>query len=247
MAKGGLNVADLTSQVLEKLSALAAKGGSKSKAPDVKLDLFGLDKLVFLDVSHDKLMEIANEVGMPQHALALDLWNEDSYEAKLLSCIFSEPSEITEERAEEMARGLDSWVICKFACSKLLWKLPFAPRKAAQWANSTDDKISCLGFTLIAALAVKLPKGRDAYFGFFDNALFQARKGASRDDMDVRRAITSALSMIGRRSEDWLDAAIETAEEIGSQPCEASRWVASQSLAELKSSKHRKKSDFSGG
>ncbi|MDR1515275.1 MAG: DNA alkylation repair protein [Synergistaceae bacterium] len=231
----------LTSQVLKKLFAVAASGGSKGKMPDGKLDLFGLDKLVFLDVPHDKLMEIAHEVGIPRHELALDLWNEDSYEAKLLSCIFSEPSEITEEQADEMARGLDSWVICKFCCSKLLWKLPFAPQKAVQWANSPDDKISCLGFTLIAALAAKMPGGEGENFGFFDNALFQARKGASRDDLDVRRAITSALSMIGRRSRDWLDAAIETADEIGAQPCEASRWVASQSLAELKSTKITKK------
>jgi 3-methyladenine DNA glycosylase AlkD len=232
---------NLTSQVLAKLSSMAQGSNSKRKAPDGKLDLFGLDKLVFLDIPHCKLEEIAREIGIPQHELALDLWKEGSYEAKLLSCMFSEPSKITEEQADEIARCMGSWVICEYCCSNLLWKLPFARRKALEWANSPDDKESCLGFTLIAALAAKMQDASGEAFGFFDNALFQARKGASRGDMDVRRAITSALGMIGRRGKDWLEAAIETANEIGAQPCEDSRWVASQSLAELKSTKATKK------
>ncbi|MDR1020777.1 MAG: hypothetical protein LBL73_08465, partial [Synergistaceae bacterium] len=166
-----------------------------------------------------------------------------SHEAKLLSCMFSEPSKITEEQADEIARRMDSRDICEYCCSRLLWKLPFAPRKALEWANSSDDKESCLGFTLIAALADKMPDEAGEFFGFFDNALFQARKGASRSDTNVRGAITSALGMIGRRGGDWLDAAIETADEIGAQPCEAARQVASQSLAELKNTRAAKKTE----
>ena len=220
---------------------MAQDGNPKGRATDGKLDLFGLDKLVFLDIPHSKLEEIAREIGVPQHELALDLWQDNSYEAKLLSCMFSEPSEITESQADEIARRMDSWVICEYCCSRLLWKLPFAPRKALEWADSPDDNESCLGFTLIAALAAKMPDGADDAFGFFDYALFQARKGASRSDLNVRRAITYALGTIGLRWKDWLDAAIETADEIGAQPCEASRWVASQSLAGLKSTKAAKK------
>jgi 3-methyladenine DNA glycosylase AlkD len=232
---------NLSALVLRKLSEIAANGGAKNKAPDEKLNIFGMEHLVFLDIPHRELTMIADEIGMPQHELAQDLWKDDSYEAKLLSCMFSEPSKITEEQADELAENLGSWVICQYVCNKLLWKMPFAPRKAIEWADSPDDAKSCVGFTLIAALAANMPDSRDDAFGFFDNALFQARKGASRKSNDVRRAITLALGMIGRRSEDWRDAAIETADEIAVQPCNASRWVASQSLAELKSTKAARK------
>jgi 3-methyladenine DNA glycosylase AlkD len=232
---------NLSTLVLRKLSDIAANSEPKGKAPAEKLNIFGMEKLVFLDIPHGKLMEIADEIGMPQHELALDLWKDDSYEAKLLSCMFSEPSKITEEQADELARGLDSWVLCEYVCSKLFRKLPFAARKAIEWADSPDDIKSCAGFTLIASLAVNMPESAKEAFGFFDSALFQARKGASRDSMNVRRAITLALGMIGRRGRDWHEAAVETAEEIALQPCEAARWVASQSLAELKSTRTAKK------
>ena len=233
---------NLSALVLRKLSEISANGGAENKAPDEKLNIFGMEHPVFLDIPHRELMTIADEIGMTRHELALNLWKEDSREAKLLSCMFSEPSEITEEQADELAENLGSWVICQYVCNKLLWKMPFAPRKAIEWADAPQDAKSCAGFTLIAALAANMPDSRDDAFGFFDNALFQARKGASRNNNDVRRAVTLALGMIGRRSADWREAAIETADEIAAQPCEASRWVASQSLAELKSTKTAKKS-----
>jgi 3-methyladenine DNA glycosylase AlkD len=219
--------------VVGKLSEMANPGAPKSE----ELDLFGIEKLEFLDVPHEKLVGLAEDVGTPKHELALELWNCDTYEAKLLSCMFCEPSKITMERADELAMGLDSWIICEYCCSKLLWKLPFAARRALKWANSGDDVLSCVGFSLIAALAANLPSDSDNEPGFFDSALFYARKHASNRNMNVKRAVSYALCMIGRRSRSWHEGAVETAEEIAGQPNEAARWVSSQSLAELKCTK----------
>jgi 3-methyladenine DNA glycosylase AlkD len=219
---------------MEKLSDMA---NQETHKPEMKLDLFDLRKLDFLDIPHVKLVELADEIGIPKHELALELWNNDSYEAKLLSCMFSEPSKMTEKQADELARGLDSWVIREYCCSKLLWKLPFAARKALEWADSGDDTLSCVGFSLVAALAANMPKGSNSELGFLDSALFYARKHASSDNMNIRRAVTSSMSMIGRRSREWHEAAVETADEIGAQPSEAARWVSSQSLGDLMSTK----------
>jgi 3-methyladenine DNA glycosylase AlkD len=205
--------------------------------PDEKLGIFGIEKLNFLNIPHQKLVNLAEEIGMPQHDLAQELWLSDSYEAKLLSCMFSEPSKITEEMADELAQGLDSWIICDYCCSKLLFKLPFAMKKALAWADAKSNVISCVGFNLIAALAANLPKDADEELGFFDSALFYTRKHAANEDAHVRRAICRALRNIGRRGKYWHDAAVETADEIGAQPSEAARWVASQSLGELMSTK----------
>jgi 3-methyladenine DNA glycosylase AlkD len=219
---------------MRKLSDMA---NAETPRPDAKLGIFGMEKLDFLNIPHQKLVELAKEIGTPQHDLALELWNNDSYEAKLLSCMFSEPSKITEEMADELAKSLDSWVICEYCCSKLLFKLPFAMKKALEWANSESSVISCVGFNLIAALAANLPKDAENELGFFDSALFYARKHASNEDAHVRRAICRALYHIGRRGKYWHDASVETADEIGAQPSEAARWVASQSLGDLMSTK----------
>ncbi|MDR3254685.1 MAG: DNA alkylation repair protein [Synergistaceae bacterium] len=224
---------NLASYVIEKLSEMANPGAPK----DEELSLFGIQKLRFLDVPHDRLVALAEEIGMPRHELAVELWDNDAYESKLLSCMFSEPSKITIDRADDLADGLDSWIVCEYCCYKVLWKLPFAARKALEWANSRNDVVSCVGFSLISALAANLAPDSTFEPGFFDSALFYTRKGASNVDMNVRRAVGSAISRIGRRSRSWHEAAVETAEEIAAQPNESARWVSSQSLAELKSTK----------
>jgi 3-methyladenine DNA glycosylase AlkD len=231
---------------MDRLSKMATSGQTNpvnAEKKGLKFDLFGIEKLDFMDIPHQKLVELAEEIGMPQHELSIELWHNDSYETKLLSCMFSEPSRISEDQADRLARALDSWIICDYCCSNLLWKLPFAKRKALEWADSGDATLSCVGFTLIAAIVANMPKGDGDGFGFLDSALFYARKAASNENKDVRRAVTSTLGTIGKRSRQWHAAAIETAEEIGAQPNEASRWVASQSLGDLKSTNTTKRFD----
>lgn len=223
------------SEVLDMLRKIPAAAHAEPVKSLLRNNLFffGIDDLRFLGIPHSKLLELGEELGTPNQKLAAELWNSDIYEAKLLSCILSDPNKLTEEQADKWAASFDAWIICNYCCNKAVWKAPFAVKKAYEWSNSDSARAVYAGFSLTAALAANLPQGNADELGFFDSFLFLARKHASSEDADIRRVISSALKQLGQRSADWHEAVVETCREIAAQPSENARWTASQALAEL--------------
>ena len=219
--------------VTERLIQMSGKGTDLSGQ---KRHIFGMEDLRVLDIPHERLVSLAEEIGTPNQPLAVALWQSDLYEAKILSCILTDPAALTEEMLDDWASRITSWILCDYYCSKAIWKTPFAMKKAIEWAESDDDWHVYAGFSLIGVLAFRLPAGDPNELGFFDRSLFIARKQASRSEMNVPKAISSALKVIGVRSSEWHEAAVETCEEIALQPSEAAKWVASQALGDLLSS-----------
>ena len=219
--------------VIEKLTRMSGKGMDLS---DKKRHIFGMEGMCVLDIAHERLLELAEEIGSPNQSLAAALWQSDLYEAKILSCILTDPAALTERMLDEWVSGITSWVVCDYCCSKTIWKTPFAGKKAIEWAESDDDWHVYAGFSLIGVLAFRISAGDPNELGFFDRSLFIARKQASRPQANVPKAISSALKSIGTRSRDWHEAAVETCEEIAMQPSETAKWVASQALGDLLSS-----------
>lgn len=203
-------------------------------------DIFGMGGMKILNIPHDDLVELAEEVGTPNQPLAVELWDSDRYEAKILSCLFTDPEELTEDLLDEWVPEIQSWIVCEYCCNKVIWKAPFAMKKAAEWSESEDDALISAGFSLTGALAANLPSGAEGELGFFDRALFTARKQASRPGSITPKSISSALKLIGVRNRDWHEAAVETCDEIAAQPSDTAKWVASQALAELMTSGLRK-------
>ncbi|MDL2263722.1 DNA alkylation repair protein [Synergistaceae bacterium OttesenSCG-928-I11] len=219
--------------VTEKLIRMSGKTTDLSEE---KRHIFGMEGLRVLDIPHERLVAFAEEIGMPDQPLATALWQSDLYEARILSCILMDPAALTEPLLDEWAAGITSWVVCDYCCSKAIWKTPLAEKKAVEWAEGKDDWHIYAGFSLIGVLAFRLAADDPNELGFFDRSLFIARKQASQPQVNVSRAISSALKSIGTRSRDWHEAAVETCEEIAMQPSETAKWVASQALGDLLSS-----------
>jgi hypothetical protein len=110
-------------------------------------------------------------------------------------------------------------------------------RTASQLANSQDQNDVRSGFEMIALIASKFNGGQITELGFIDNALFLARKHASSENSGVRQAVVSSLVHIGHINKNWLEAALETADEIDSQPSEAAKSVAGEVKALLSGEK----------
>ncbi|MDR3354093.1 MAG: DNA alkylation repair protein [Synergistaceae bacterium] len=225
-------------EIIDKLNDMAELKDDLSESKRGQLDLFGIRDMRFLDIPHDKLISLAEEIGYPSHDIAVELWKSNQYEAKILSCMLSDPNEITEKQADDLAEGLSSWMLREYFCGKILWKLPFALKKAAEWADSETEAVLCAGFNLMASIASHTSEMiAKCEPGFFDNALFLARKHAADIRPAVMKSISSALAMIGRINRSWHEAAIETADEIAMQRSTSARWVASQALGELMSTR----------
>lgn len=219
--------------IIARLNAMARREPADSGQRE---DIFGVGEMGFLNIPHAELAALARDLGAPRHDLAQTLWGSGGYEAKILSCLLDDPSKLTEEQMATWADSFDSWVVCDYCCNNLLWQARFAMKKAIEWAGSNREALQYAGFSLIAALAANLAAdGED--LGFFDTALFYARKYASSPNRHVQRSVSAALQQIGKRNAFWHETVVETAEEIAMQPSESSRWVASQTFAELKSTR----------
>jgi len=107
-------------------------------------------------------------------------------------------------------------------------------RRASVLADSNDPGEAAKGFISIAKIVSKEDANLEVEFGFIDNALFMARKLASSGDISVRNAVSGMLIAIGRMDSEWLEAAIETADEIKMQPSYAAQSVAAGVISELR-------------
>ncbi|GHV56954.1 hypothetical protein FACS1894216_21240 [Synergistales bacterium] len=226
------------SDIINKLSEMA----SDDYAKEARRGVIGIETLTLLGIPHSELVALAEGFGngAPMRDIASELAAHDNYEARLLSYMLMDVSLFTEADADETARGLDSFVVREYCCRNLLSKLPFAARKALEWANSDDRVMTCSGFSLISAIVRNMPEDSPDETGLCDYSLFLLRKRASEDSGDIMKAVASCLVSIGRRSSAWLEAAIETAEEISAQPSPNAKWVASQSIGILKSSRMKR-------
>ncbi len=117
---------------------------------------------------------------------------------------------------------------CLFDRSPLAWEL--APR----WAVSPREFVKRGGFVLMACLAAHDKASPDERFLAF---LPMIEKGASDDRNFVKKGVSWALRMIGRRSRTLHAAALPVAKRLSLSKEAAPRWVGKDALKELTSPK----------
>ncbi|MDR1965297.1 MAG: hypothetical protein LBQ36_01185 [Synergistaceae bacterium] len=105
-------------------------------------------------------------------------------------------------------------------------------RIASKMADSSDEKESAAGFSMISEILATCPR-RDMEFGFFDNALFLARKHASSGAPEVRDAVAGMLAAMGRVVPELREAVEEAIDEIKMQRSAESHSVAAKALESL--------------
>lgn len=99
-------------------------------------------------------------------------------------------------------------------------------KRSVARTESVDAALRIDGFAEIARLANELPPDTPDETGFFDSALFSARKHANDENESVRMAVVTALAAISGRAPRWREAITETTDEIAAQPAEAPKHVA---------------------
>ncbi|MBM3944982.1 MAG: DNA alkylation repair protein [SAR202 cluster bacterium] len=220
-------------KVMERLEAMGS--------PDVQDygKRFGIVAAKAYGIKTPELRALAKELGR-DHALALALWNEPVHEAKKLAGMLADPKQVTGEMMERWAADFASWDICDQCCYDLFDRTPFAYAKAAEWAHRPEEYVKRGGFALMAGLAVHDKKAPDEKFLAF---LPHIEREAGDARNFVKKAVNWALRSIGKRNRTLNAAAIESAERILKQDSPAARWVASDTLRELRSENVRRRLD----
>lgn len=109
------------------------------------------------------LRAIAKQTGR-DHKLALELWNMNTRETRILTSMIEEIECVSEVDMERYIASFDYWEICDQFCMNLFEKLPYAYEKAIELAQRDDEFAKRTGFVMMARLAVSDKKASNEKF-----------------------------------------------------------------------------------
>jgi len=164
------------------------------------------------------------------HELALGLWKDGHYEARMLACFVDDPALVTPAQMDRWCRDFDNWAICDTACFQLFDRTPHAFRKIVAWAPRREEFVRRGAFALLASVALHDKQAGDAPFL---SSLRLVERAAPDERNFVKKAVSWALRSIGRRNVLLNAASIKVAERLAASPEPAARWVGRDALREL--------------
>lgn len=172
------------------------------------------------------------------HGLALDLWNIDTRETRIIASLVDNPDEVTSEQMNSWVNDFDYWEITDQCCINLFRKTKYAYDKIYEWSENEKEFVKRAGFALIATLAVHDKKTDDETF----IKLLKLTKREAIDERNfVKKAVNWALRQIGKKNSNLNKEAIATAKEIDMINSKSAHWIAKDALRELTSEKVQKK------
>ncbi|MEO8499124.1 MAG: DNA alkylation repair protein [Planctomycetota bacterium] len=171
-------------------------------------------KLKSFGIGLTQLRKLAKQIGR-DHKLALQLWNTDVYDAKIVGLLIDDPKQVSREQAEEQVDQLNAGMLSHVfaSCDATLAKTPFAFELARDWVESKDDIRRRCGYALLYELSKKNPKGMDD--AYLLGRIEHIQKAIHGEEMWVREAMNTALMGIGKRNKSLNKAAIRAAKAIG--------------------------------
>jgi len=175
------------------------------------------------------LRTLAKELGT-QHTLALQLWEEEHHEAKLLATMLADPEKVTEATMESWVKDFYSWDICDQAIQNLFEKVPMAWDKACEWSFREPEFEKRAGFVIMARLGISDKKTDDKKFeSFFPYIL----EGATDERNFVKKAVNWAIRQIGKRSIYMNKQCLKLCGEIRKIDNKAAQWIVKDAIREL--------------
>jgi 3-methyladenine DNA glycosylase AlkD len=164
------------------------------------------------------------------HNLALALWKTGWYEARMLAAFVDDPAQVTPAQMDSWCRDFDSWAICDTLCFHLFDRTPYAFAKVEQWAKRRNEFEKRAAFALLASLGVHDKKASDDSFA---QCLPLIEQAATDERNFVKKGVSWALRVVGRRSVALNKASVKLSEKLSASDVSASRWIGRDALKEL--------------
>jgi 3-methyladenine DNA glycosylase AlkD len=183
------------------------------------------------------IQKLAKLLGR-DHALALELWKTDVYEARMLCAYVDEPERVSPAQMDSQARDFDNWAICDTLCFALWVRTPHAFKKIRQWAIHKDEYVKRASFALLASMALKHKESTDADY----LPMLPLMEKAAADERNfVKKAVSWALRGVGRRSVKLNKASLVLAKKLAASEDAAPRWIGKDAFRELSSAAVQKR------
>ena len=182
-------------------------------------------------VSVGKIRDTGKQLGR-NHDLAQALWDTGWYEARMLAAFVDDPAQVTPAQMDRWCRDFDNWAIVDTLCFHLFDRTPHAFAKVKAWSNRRNEFEKRAAFALLASLGVHDKKVSDESFV---KCLPLIERAATDERNFVKKGVSWALRVIGRRSNDLNRSAVALSKRLCASEEPAARWVGRDALKELTS------------
>ncbi len=133
---------------------------------------------------------------------------------------------------DRWCREFDNWGVVDTLCFALFNETPLAWGRIEPWAKKKDEFERRAGFALLACMSGPRKIGDDARFLSYFPLVEQ---GAMDDRNFVKKGVSWALRMIGRRNAVLNTAAVELSRRLAGSSEPAARWIGRTAFKELTS------------
>lgn len=164
------------------------------------------------------------------HDLARALWKTGIYEARLLAAFVGDPAKVTPAEMDRWCKDFDNWGICDTVCFSLWDRTPHALTKIKQWSTRREEFVKRAAFALLASVALHDKKMGDAEFA---KCLPIIERAATDDRNFVKKGVSWALRLVGRRSPALHKISIALSKRLAASTNPAQRWVGKDGLRDL--------------
>jgi 3-methyladenine DNA glycosylase AlkD len=177
------------------------------------------------------IQQLGKQLGR-DHELAAALWETEWYEARMLTAFVDEPERVTPAQMDRWARDFDNWGICDTICFHLFDRTAHAWKKVGPWSKRREEFVKRAAFALLAGLSLHDKKADDKAFL---RTLPLIERAAGDDWNFVKKGVSWALRVMGRRNHALNAACLDTARRLVGSEQPAAQWIGRQAVKELSS------------
>jgi 3-methyladenine DNA glycosylase AlkD len=222
-------------RVRESLAWLKRRGSKRVR--DDMLSRYGIRAPKAYGVPVGTIQQLGKQLGR-DHDLAVALWATGWYEARMLCAWVDQPERVTPAQMDRWARDFDNWGICDTICVHLFDRTPHAWKKLAPWSRRREEFVKRAAFALLAGLSLHDKQAEDQSFL---STLPLIERAAEDDRNFVKKGVSWALRVMGRRNRRLNSACLETARRLVDADQPAAQWIGRQAVKELASPLVRRK------
>ncbi len=209
--------------------ALALLHQKSNKAVITGQQRFGIDTQFSIGVKVPDIRAIA-KLYKSNHPLALQLWETNIHEARILAAIIDDSTQVTKAQVKQWINDLNSWDVCDGLCGNLLVNIPWVYDNLKTYCKSKPEYVKRTGFVLMAYSAVhhkqKTNNDIESYYPLI-------LKYANDERNFVKKAVSWALRQIGKRNVELKKSALNVAQQLLHQNTKATIWIAKDVIKEL--------------
>ena len=215
----------------DQVGAALARLETLGKRDRADLARYGITAQKSFGASVASIRLVAKPLGRDQ-ALAAALWKTGWYEARMLAAFVGDPARLTPAQMDRWCRDFDSWALCDTLCFHLFDRTPHAWAKVDGWSRDRGEFVKRAAFALLASLALHDKTAADE---LFVERLRLIERAAGDDRNFVKKGVSWALRLIGRRNLALNEAAVVVARRLADAEAPAARWVGRDATKELTS------------